>query len=141
MSSRSCFPLTVTSATPASDRSSRVMAGSAMRVSSAAESRSECRAIDMTGRSVSFNFLMIGSSISAGRSARTSEMASRMSWVASARGLSKANSIMIQAKPSWATPLTVLTPAIPAICSSTGSSTSRSTMSGEAPGYGIATET
>jgi hypothetical protein len=38
---------------------------------------------DTIGRSVSLNFLMIGSSISAGRSERMPEMASRMSCVAS----------------------------------------------------------
>ena len=123
------------------DRSSRVMVGSASRVSSAWLNVTDVKASDTIGRSVSLNFLMIGSFISVGRSARLAEMASRRSCVASARSLENSNSTMIWPKPSYALPFTCFTPLIDAICSSIGSRISFSTPSGDAPGYGIATTT
>ena len=116
------------------ERSSLVMPGSASRVSSAGVSWVDESESDTIGRSVSLSFRMIGSSISSGRSFRTSEMASRMSWVASCSGFSKRNSIMMKPKPSSARPFTFLTPLIEEIASSIGSSTSFSTPSGDAPG-------
>ena len=86
------------------------------------------------GRSVSLSFLMIGSSISVGRSFRIPEMASRISCVASGSGFSKMNSIMMTANPSSARPMTFFTPLIDAIASSIGLRISVSTVSGEAPG-------
>jgi hypothetical protein len=69
VSSRSSLPGTVTSATPPMERNSREIPGSASRVSSAGERVDEFSANWTIGRSVSLNFLMIGSSSSAGRSA------------------------------------------------------------------------
>ncbi len=134
VSSRSCFPSTCTSATPGIERSSRVIVGSASRVSSAAVRAVDDSASDTIGRSVSLSLRMIGSSSSSGRSARMSEMASRMSCVASGSGFSNTNSIMTKPYPSDAEPIIFFTPLIDAIASSTGSSTSFSTTSGEAPG-------
>ncbi len=132
--SRSRLPDTVTSATPASDRSSRVTPGSAIRVNSPGERVSEWRASETIGRSASLNFLMIGSSSSCGRSPRIEEIASRMSWVASGSGFPKLNSAMMSPKPSSAVDMIFLTPAIDASASSTGSRISFSTPSGAAPG-------
>ena len=141
VSSRSTLPGTSTTATPGIERNSRVMPGSARRVSSPGVSVFDDSANDTIGRSVSLNFLMIGSSISAGRSCRIPEMASRMSCVASASGLSNRNSTNTVAKPSSAVPLTFFTPAMDEMASSTGSRISFSTPSGDAPGYGMATVT
>ncbi len=134
VSSRSSLPGIVTSATPPIDRNSREIPGSASRVSSAGVSVDELSASDTMGRSVSLNFLMIGSSSSVGRSCRMLEIASRMSCVASVSGLSKRNSTVMKPKPSSARPFTCFTPAIEEIASSIGSSSSRSTPSGDAPG-------
>ena len=79
VSSRSTLPKICTSATPGIARSSRVIPGSASRVSSAGDSTVDEIAIETIGRSVSLNFWMIGSFISVGRSARIAEIASRMS--------------------------------------------------------------
>jgi hypothetical protein len=128
------LPETSTSATPGIERSSRVMPGSASRVSSRGESTVEESASDTMGVSVSLSFRMIGSSISSGRSFRIPEIPSRMSWVASASGLVNWNSIMMLAKPSIALPFTFFTPVMEEMASSTGSRTSFSTVSGEAPG-------
>ena len=70
------------------------MPGSASRVSSAGDSVFDDSASDTIGRSVSLNFLMIGSFISVGRSARIAEIASRMSCDASLRSFSNRNSII-----------------------------------------------
>ena len=68
-------------------------------------------------------------------------MPSRMSCVASCRSLAKMNSTVMTPKLSSALLWIFLTPLIAEICSSIGSMTSRSTVSGEAPGYGTATDT
>jgi hypothetical protein len=62
------------------------------------------------------------------------EMASRMSCVASARGLPNTNSTKIWPKPSSEVLKLFFTPLIDAIASSIGSMTSFSTPSGAAPG-------
>jgi hypothetical protein len=134
VSSRSTFPKVCTSATPAIERSSRVMPGSTSRVSSADDNTVDDTATDTIGRSVSLNLRTIGSLISTGRSARMPEMASRTSWDASLRSFSYRNSIISIAYPSYALLMMRFTPAIDPICSSMGSSTSFSTTSGDAPG-------
>ena len=116
------------------ERNSRVRPGSASRVSSPGVSVFDDSANDTIGRSVSLNFLMIGSFISVGRSARMPEMASRMSWVASESGFSKRNSTITVANPSSAVPVTVFTPLMDEMASSTGSRISFSTPSGDPPG-------
>jgi len=113
VSSRLTAPFTVTSATPPRARSSRVMPGSASRVSAAWSSASDASVSDITGRSVSEKRLSTGSFISGGRSARFSEIASRMSCCAVPRSFSKTNCVMIVAKPSRASPVTRSTPSIP----------------------------
>src|SRR5690606_26119649 len=57
------------------------------------------------------------------------------------RSFSKKKIVVICAKPSRASPITLSTPLIPWIASSTGSRISRSTWSGEAPGYTIVVNT
>ena len=94
VSSRSCLPNTVTSATPGMERSWLVIPGSTRRVSCAGESADDETASDTIGVSVSFSFLTIGSSSSGGRSLRTLEIASRTSCVASLRFLPNSNSMM-----------------------------------------------
>jgi hypothetical protein len=96
VSSRTTLPLTATSATPGIERSSRVIVGSARRVSSACESTVLVSARETIGRSVSLNFWMIGSFISTGRSARFADTASRRSCVAPIRSLPNWNSTMIR---------------------------------------------
>ena len=78
----------------------------------------------------------IGSSISSGSSCRLALIASRMSCVASWRFFSKSKNTMNCASPSVAE-AEVCFPSIPLIekiASSTGSTISRSTVSGDAPG-------
>ena len=134
VSSRFTPPDTCTSATPAIERSSRVMPGSAICVSCAGVSDAEYSDNVTIGASVGLNFLRIGSSISCGKSWRFVLMASRMSCVASERSFEYTNCVTICAKPSRASPLIDLTPEMLWIASSIGSSTSRSTCSGDAPG-------
>jgi hypothetical protein len=98
--SRSTRPNTCTSATPAIDRSSRVMPGSAKSESCACDSVLEARASETIGTSVSENFLTTGSFISPGRSERMPEMASRISCVASVRFFPNWNSTRMLPKPS-----------------------------------------
>jgi hypothetical protein len=99
------------------------------------------RVSETIGWSFGSKRVRIGSSISCGRSARICDTASRMSCVACCRSFSKLNSTRMVPKPSSDCEVTRSTPLIPAIASSIGSTTSRSTMSGEAPGYGTATLT
>src|ERR1051326_3810074 len=84
---------------------------------------------------------MIGSRISCGSCDRTAEIASRMSCVAWSTGLLKTNCTMIWANPSVDVELILSMPLMPEILSSSRVTTSRSTTSGEAPGYAIATNT
>ena len=86
------------------------------------------------GKSFGSKRVRIGSSISGGRSLRICEMASRMSCVASCRFFAKWNSTVMTPKLSSELDWIFLTPLIAEICSSIGSTTSRSTVSGEAPG-------
>ncbi len=137
VSSRSSAPTTFTCATPPMPRSSRVRPGSAMRLSSGASIRAEESARETIGRSLGSKRVRIGSSISRGRSPRIPEIASRMSCVACCRSLSKSKMTMIDAKLSSACELMSSTPEMLEIASSMGSTISRSTPSGEAPGYGI----
>ena len=64
-----------------------------------------------------------------------------MSCVASCRFFANSNSTMMTPKLSSDDEAIFSTPLMPEIASSIGSITSRSTVSGEAPGYGIATDT
>ncbi len=139
--SRSMPPTTRTSATPVTPRNCRVRPGSAIRVRSPPVSVLDASVSCTIGKSFGSNLVRIGSSISGGRSLRICEMPSRMSCVASCRSLAKMNSTVITPKLSSALLWIFLTPLIAEICSSIGSMTSRSTVSGEAPGYGTATDT
>ena len=95
----------------------------------------------MIGKSFGLNLLRMGSSISCGRSWRLRLIASRISCVASCSPLENTNFVMTVAKPSRASPLIDSTPEIDWIASSIGSRTSRSTCSGDAPGYTIVVTT
>ena len=81
--------------------------------------------------------MRIGSSISGGRSLRMPEISSRISCVACCGSFSKTNSTMMLPKLSSELDRIRSTPLMPEITSSIGSMTSRSTTSGDAPGYGI----
>ena len=136
VSSRFWPPTSRTSATPGTARSSRETTSSASRVSAGTSIVSEVRVSETIGSSAGSNRVMIGSSISSGRSARFSLIASRMSCVASCRSFSKSKNTMNCASPSVAEAVVCL-PSIPLmekIASSIGSMISRSTVSGEAPG-------
>ena len=134
VSSRCTPPSTFASATPLMPRNSRVIPGSAMRVSSGAVSTDELSESCTMGRSCGSNRLSTGSFISTGRSLRMVEILSRMSCDACCRSFSKTNITVMLAKPSCAVPLILSTPLMPLTASSTRSSTSRSTTSGDAPG-------
>ena len=82
------------------ERSSPVISGSTRRVSCAGVSEVDDTASETMGRSVSFSFLITGSSSSVGRSMRIPEMASRISCVASVRSFPNWNSMMMEPKPS-----------------------------------------
>jgi hypothetical protein len=84
-----------TCATPGIPRISRVIKGSATRVSSAGDKTDELTAIWTMGKSFGLKRRMIGSSISGGRSFRIALISSRMSCVASFRSFSKRKMVMI----------------------------------------------
>src|SRR5687767_8088060 len=69
------------------------------------------------------------------------EISSRISCVACCGSFSKTNSTMMLPKLSSELEVIRSTPLMPEMTSSIGSITSRSTTSGDAPGYGIATTT
>ena len=80
------------------------------------------------------NRVRTGSSISGGRSLRTALISSRICCVASCRSFSYANWTMKTAKLSRADDWICDMPLIPEMTSSMGSTSSRSTFSGAAPG-------
>ncbi len=132
--SRSTPPTTVTWATPLIARRARVIPGSASRVSSGVESVSEASTSETIGRSLGSNLRSTGSFISAGRSLRMPEMASRTSCVAWSGSLLKTNCTMIVAKPSREVERISSIPESEPNASSIRSTTSCSTCDGEAPG-------
>ncbi len=88
------------------------------------------------GSSEGSNRVSTGSSISCGRSLRFEEIASRMSCEARSTSFSKSKNTVKIARPSVELEV-VCFPSIPwiaKIASSIGSTTSRSTVSGDAPG-------
>jgi hypothetical protein len=93
---------------------------------------------DTIGRSAGSNLVRIGSSISGGSSFRIAEISSRISCVACCSSFSKTNWTITVPKLSSEDELIWSTPLMPEMASSIRSMTSRSTVSGEAPGYGIA---
>jgi hypothetical protein len=95
----------------------------------------------MIGRSAGSNCVRIGSFISVGNSLRISPILSRISWLANRGSFEKSNSTIMLAKLSSEFDRIRSTPLMPEIASSIGSMTSRSTTSGDAPGYGIAITT
>ena len=108
--------------------------GSAIRVSAAWSSESDESVSEMIGRSAGSKRRMIGSSISCGSSPRIAASSSRTSCDAWSAPFSKTKIAVIVAKPSDADERTSSIPSIPRIASSTGSTTSRSTTVGSAPG-------
>src|SRR5215212_7980811 len=93
-------PATFTCATPAMARSSPPTTWSPIWVSCAGVRVSEVSASETIGCCAGSKRWTIGSTISVGSCARTAEIASRTSWVASSVGLSNLNWTMIWAKPS-----------------------------------------
>ena len=134
-------PATFTWATPATARSSPPICWSAIWVSCVGVSVVDVSASETMGSASGSKRWMSGSMISVGSCARTAEMASRTSCVAWSTGLSKLNWTMICANPSVDVERTSSSPLMLATRSSMRSTTSRSTWSGEAPGYATATKT
>ena len=112
-----------------------------MRVSVGASSVVELSESCTIGWSDGSNRESTGSFISTGSWSRIPEILSRMSCDACWMSFWKTKNTVMFAKPSCAVPCMRSTPLMPEIASSTRSSTSRSTTSGEAPGYGIDTLT
>ena len=136
VSSRSSPPTTLTWATPGTVRRSRTIIGSAMRVRVGVGISADVSASESTDCCEGSNRVSTGSSISVGRSARWVEMASRMSCEASWMSFSKSKNTVNCARPSVALAwvLAQSTPLMEENASSIGSTISRSTVSGEAPG-------
>src|SRR6185312_4990298 len=117
------------------------MPGSAIRVSVAGGMVSDVSVSDTTGISLGSSRLNTGSFISVGRSSRLDEIASRMSCDACWMSLSYSNTTRNCASPSVDVDV-VRCQSMPVIdenASSIGSTTSRSTTSGDAPGYEMLT--
>ena len=134
-------PTMLTWATPGMARSSAPIVWSASDVISGAVSVVEVMASETIGSVFGSKRWMIGSRISGGSWPRTSEIASRTSCVAWLTSFEKANWTMIWAKPSVELELILSTPLMPESRSSMRVTTSRSTISGAAPGYATATNT
>ena len=136
VSSRTCPPAMRTSATPCTARSSRFTSSSATRVSAGTGTVSEVSVSVTMGRSAGSKREMTGSSISRGSSWRLALIASRTSCDACCTSFSNSKKTMNCAYPSIAEAM-VRFPSMPLMeksASSMGSITSRSTVSGEAPG-------
>ncbi len=136
VSSGSSPPTTVACATPCTERSSPTMPGSAIRVRSAAERVCEVSARVTIGASAGSKRVMTGSSISCGRSWRFEEIASRISCEACCRSLPYSKVTVNCASPSIAVDRVCegSRPLMAKKASSSGSTSSRSTVSGSAPG-------
>ncbi len=94
VSSRTCPPTIRTSATPCAARSSRFTTSSASRVSAGTGSEPDVSVSVTMGMSAGSNRVMIGSSISVGRSCRFALIASRTSCVICWGSLSKSKNTM-----------------------------------------------
>ena len=131
-----CPPTTSASATPLTPRSAPTTVGSAIAVSASWLIVAEVTVSERIDCSAGSNRVMIGSSISVGRSPRMVLIASRTSWAACATGLLKSKKTVNCARPSTAFERVIprSRPSIEKIASSIGSTTSRSTTSGDAPG-------
>ncbi len=101
----------------------------------------ERTASDTTGIPPMSIFWMTGSFIASGSSRRTAEMRARASCEASFTFTLSSNSTITEESPSRETELTCLTPGIGLTASSIRRVTSRSTLSGEAPGSSVVIET
>ena len=102
--------------------------------SSSGESVVERAASEMIGIAATSNFWITGSWIAAGRSPRTALILARASCTASLTRTSSWNCAITNETPSSEVEVTCLTPAIGLTASSMRLETSRSTVSGEAPG-------
>ena len=91
----------------------------------------------MTGIALKSNFWMTGSFIPSGSSRRTALIFARASCETSLTFTSRLNSTMTDDSPSREIELTCFTPAIGFTASSIFLLTSRSTVSGDAPGYSV----
>jgi hypothetical protein len=134
-------PAMFTWATPGTARRSPPIVLSASSVSCEGVSVVDVSASERIGCDDGSKRWTIGSMISAGNWARTAEIASRTSWVASSVGLLNLKMTMTWANPSVDVERSSSSPEIPAMRSSRRSTTSRSTWSGDAPGYAMPTKT
>ena len=137
--SRLSEPFTVTLATPSMARRRSASLSSARREISAWLWLLDDSARFMIGWADGSTRCRIGSRISTGSFQRTPAMALRTSSDASIRLRLKSNCSTIVALPSFAYELISVTPVIACIGFSRRSSSSRSLVSGDAPGYGMLT--
>jgi len=133
--SRRDSPTSSTFPTPAMFSKRRRIFLSTSVVSSLGDRVSERTASETTGIAEKSSFWMIGSSIPLGRSPRMALTLARASWEASLIRTSSRNSTMTVDTLSRDIETTCLTPAIGFTASSIRLLTSRSTVSGDAPGY------
>ena len=137
--SRLSEPPTLTVATPGMPRNLSANWSSAKREISAWLWLDEDRASCMMGCAAGSRRCRIGSRISTGNLKRTDAMALRTSSAATTRFLSKLKMRMSVALPSAEVERSWSTPEMPCSAFSMRLTTSRSTVSGEAPGYGMLT--
>ena len=102
--------------------------------SSSGESVSERAANETIGIAAKSSFWITGSPIAAGKSPRAALILARASWTTSLMSASSRNSATTNETPSSDVDEMCLTPAIGFTASSMRLETSRSTVSGEAPG-------
>ncbi len=123
--------------TPGTLSRRRLIFRSASSVRSRGDIAGDCTASEITGIALKSNFWMTGSFIPSGSSRRTPLIFARASCDTSLTFTSRLNSTMTDDSPSRETETTCLTPAIGFTASSIFRLTSRSTVSGDAPGYSV----
>ncbi len=135
VTSRFVAPTSLARATPVMFSRRRLIVRSASAVRSRGAIVVDRTASDMIGIAWKSNFWMTGSLMPAGRSRRIALIFARASCETSLILTSSSNSTTTVEKPSREIDWTCLTPAIGLTASSIFRLTSRSTASGEAPGY------
>ena len=130
-------PISFALATPGMLSSRRLIFRSASVVRSRGDMVVDWTASEMIGIALKSNFSMTGSFIPSGSSRRTALIFARASCETSLTFTSRLNSTMTDDSPSREIELTCLTPAIGLTASSIFLVTSRSTVSGDAPGYSV----
>ena len=130
-------PISFARATPRMFSTRRLILRSASSVSSRGGIVLDRTAREMTGIAAKSNFWMTGSFMVSGRSRRMALIFALASCETSLTFTSSSNSTMTDERPSRDTELTCFTPEIELTASSIFRLTSRSTVSGDAPGYSV----